>query len=281
MYRHDRSGNSDGDGRLPLPTSANSCLVAFKLSRPSLEARHTRVGVARLAKRMNRKPTSFHWSLPPRVQGGQFVFTATTTIRRTAAACGTTFTCATSRMPTCGRSTIFSTVALAVRLIWLMRAAIRSRKCLRRPSRSVAAASRRNRSGRRAPPGRSTDTDWGATRAYALLGWRPKRSELEIQIADAWKWMKAKLSRFGPTQSDLQQRIDFQVRLPVERSQAPHLMSRYPDRRLRQQPSPSSAVIDATRLLRQECPHPLESREKAISITRVVGSVAPAAVNLD
>jgi UDP-glucose 4-epimerase len=29
-----------------------------------------------------------------------------------------------------------------------------------------------------------------AGRAKALLGWQPARSELEIQIADAWNWMK-------------------------------------------------------------------------------------------
>jgi UDP-glucose-4-epimerase GalE len=29
-----------------------------------------------------------------------------------------------------------------------------------------------------------------ASRAHALLGWKPTRSNLEIQIADAWKWMK-------------------------------------------------------------------------------------------
>src|SRR5262249_16707747 len=28
-----------------------------------------------------------------------------------------------------------------------------------------------------------------AKRAHSLLGWRPTRSELEIQIADAWNWM--------------------------------------------------------------------------------------------
>jgi UDP-glucose 4-epimerase len=26
-------------------------------------------------------------------------------------------------------------------------------------------------------------------RARTLLGWKPGRSELEIQIADAWNWM--------------------------------------------------------------------------------------------
>jgi UDP-arabinose 4-epimerase len=29
-----------------------------------------------------------------------------------------------------------------------------------------------------------------ASRAHALLGWKPARSNLEIQIADAWKWLK-------------------------------------------------------------------------------------------
>ena len=29
-----------------------------------------------------------------------------------------------------------------------------------------------------------------ASRAHALLGWKPARSKLEIQIADAWKWLK-------------------------------------------------------------------------------------------
>jgi UDP-glucose-4-epimerase GalE len=29
-----------------------------------------------------------------------------------------------------------------------------------------------------------------ASRAHVLLGWRPTRSNLEMQIADAWKWMK-------------------------------------------------------------------------------------------
>jgi UDP-glucose-4-epimerase GalE len=29
-----------------------------------------------------------------------------------------------------------------------------------------------------------------ASRAHALLGWKPTRSDLDIQIADAWKWMK-------------------------------------------------------------------------------------------
>jgi hypothetical protein len=28
-----------------------------------------------------------------------------------------------------------------------------------------------------------------AVRAQALLGWRPERSALETQIADAWNWM--------------------------------------------------------------------------------------------
>ena len=28
-----------------------------------------------------------------------------------------------------------------------------------------------------------------ATRARAVLGWQPKRSELTVQIAGAWKWM--------------------------------------------------------------------------------------------
>jgi UDP-glucose-4-epimerase GalE len=29
-----------------------------------------------------------------------------------------------------------------------------------------------------------------ASRAHALLGWKPRRSGLEMQIADAWRWMK-------------------------------------------------------------------------------------------
>jgi UDP-glucose 4-epimerase len=29
-----------------------------------------------------------------------------------------------------------------------------------------------------------------ANRAHALLGWKPIRSSLEMQIADAWRWMK-------------------------------------------------------------------------------------------
>jgi len=29
-----------------------------------------------------------------------------------------------------------------------------------------------------------------ASRAHMLLGWKPIRSELQMQIADAWKWMK-------------------------------------------------------------------------------------------
>jgi UDP-glucose-4-epimerase GalE len=29
-----------------------------------------------------------------------------------------------------------------------------------------------------------------ASRAHALLGWKPTRSSLEMQIADAWRWMK-------------------------------------------------------------------------------------------
>jgi UDP-arabinose 4-epimerase len=29
-----------------------------------------------------------------------------------------------------------------------------------------------------------------ASRAHALLGWKPRRSNLHMQIADAWKWMK-------------------------------------------------------------------------------------------
>ena len=28
-----------------------------------------------------------------------------------------------------------------------------------------------------------------ATRARAVLGWKPARSSLEIQTADAWRWM--------------------------------------------------------------------------------------------
>jgi len=31
-----------------------------------------------------------------------------------------------------------------------------------------------------------------ASRAHALLGWKPARSDLEVQIADAWKWIKAR-----------------------------------------------------------------------------------------
>src|SRR5262249_14427552 len=31
-----------------------------------------------------------------------------------------------------------------------------------------------------------------ASRAHALLGWQPTRSELEVQIADAWNWMRAR-----------------------------------------------------------------------------------------
>jgi UDP-arabinose 4-epimerase len=30
-----------------------------------------------------------------------------------------------------------------------------------------------------------------ASRAHALLGWKPTRSNLEMQIADAWRWMRA------------------------------------------------------------------------------------------
>jgi UDP-glucose 4-epimerase len=29
-----------------------------------------------------------------------------------------------------------------------------------------------------------------SSRARDLLGWKPERSELEMQIADAWNWMK-------------------------------------------------------------------------------------------
>jgi UDP-arabinose 4-epimerase len=31
-----------------------------------------------------------------------------------------------------------------------------------------------------------------ASRAHALLGWKPTRSNLEMQIADAWRWMKSR-----------------------------------------------------------------------------------------
>jgi UDP-glucose 4-epimerase len=31
-----------------------------------------------------------------------------------------------------------------------------------------------------------------ARRAHGLLGWKPERSSLETQIADAWKWMKSR-----------------------------------------------------------------------------------------
>ena len=31
-----------------------------------------------------------------------------------------------------------------------------------------------------------------ASRAHALLGWKPTRSSLEMQIADAWRWMKSR-----------------------------------------------------------------------------------------
>lgn len=31
-----------------------------------------------------------------------------------------------------------------------------------------------------------------AARAHAVLGWRPKRSQLEVQIADAWNWKKSR-----------------------------------------------------------------------------------------
>ena len=31
-----------------------------------------------------------------------------------------------------------------------------------------------------------------AERAHELLGWRAGRSELEVQIADAWKWVKSR-----------------------------------------------------------------------------------------
>ncbi len=31
-----------------------------------------------------------------------------------------------------------------------------------------------------------------ASRAHALLGWKPTRSNLEMQIADAWRWMGAR-----------------------------------------------------------------------------------------
>jgi hypothetical protein len=31
-----------------------------------------------------------------------------------------------------------------------------------------------------------------ASRAPALLGWRPARSDLTMQIEDAWKWMQAR-----------------------------------------------------------------------------------------
>jgi len=31
-----------------------------------------------------------------------------------------------------------------------------------------------------------------ASRAHALLGWKPTRSNLETQIADAWRWMKSR-----------------------------------------------------------------------------------------
>jgi UDP-glucose 4-epimerase len=30
-----------------------------------------------------------------------------------------------------------------------------------------------------------------AGRAYAILGWKPTRSRLEMQIADAWRWMRS------------------------------------------------------------------------------------------
>jgi len=33
-----------------------------------------------------------------------------------------------------------------------------------------------------------------ASRAHALLGWKPTRSELQTQIADAWRWMKGRKS---------------------------------------------------------------------------------------
>ena len=41
-------------------------------------------------------------------------------------------------------------------------------------------------------------------RTAALLEWIPKRSALELQIADAWKWMRCKsgetaLPLYGPT----------------------------------------------------------------------------------
>ncbi len=36
-----------------------------------------------------------------------------------------------------------------------------------------------------------------ADRARALLGWKPKRSALEIQIADAWKWMQKNNAKLG------------------------------------------------------------------------------------
>jgi UDP-glucose 4-epimerase len=31
-----------------------------------------------------------------------------------------------------------------------------------------------------------------ASRARALLGWKPTRSNLDTQIADAWRWMKSR-----------------------------------------------------------------------------------------
>lgn len=31
-----------------------------------------------------------------------------------------------------------------------------------------------------------------ASRAHALLGWKPARSELQMQIADAWRWMRGR-----------------------------------------------------------------------------------------
>jgi UDP-arabinose 4-epimerase len=31
-----------------------------------------------------------------------------------------------------------------------------------------------------------------ASRAHALLGWKPRRSSLEMQIAVAWRWMESR-----------------------------------------------------------------------------------------
>src|SRR6266487_4915444 len=143
---------------------------------------------AKSARRTTPKLTSSPWCLQLRGADRRFSFLATTMIHQMGHASATTSMSVILRMHMCAASSTFSMVAKACALNLANSRGYSVKEVIATAENVCGSTIRSKMVARRQgdPPILVGD----ARKARALLGWEPGRSALEIQVRDAWNWLK-------------------------------------------------------------------------------------------